>query len=416
MRVIHRNTFAMLGLIFFIAGITSCKQEKHKQRNVKIKIDLDTIVTGLNSNFVWSQAFATAYGKNQNQYLTTMSKQYTVGTDNYGDLYYSLSTDGKSWTPPSVVETLHNARKSLRFDSILSDVYPKWHNQTGKVLGTGKIFFYDRERLADPEIGRGAGYIIYDPAISKWSELKTLNFPNTTMDGDTIYRPSAGCSQRFDLENGEILLPIMYEKGGIDNEETNASMVARCRFDGKQLSIIIVGNSISMDSGRGIYEPSITKYGETYYLTMRTDHSAYVAVSEDGLTYNEPVEWRFTDGRLLGSYNTQQHWLSNKQGLFLVYTRKGANNDHVFRHRAPLFMAQVDTASLRVMPETEKIVIPERGARLGNFSVHVIDDENAIIASAERIQPEESSDSTKLMEIRKKGYNNTLFMAKLKFE
>tara|TARA_R110002049_G_scaffold163514_4_gene329471 strand:+ start:19258 stop:20457 length:1200 start_codon:yes stop_codon:yes gene_type:complete len=395
---------------------TSCKQEIQEKQEVTFKVDLDTIVTGLNSNFVWSQTFATAYGQDQNQYLATMSKQYIVGSDNYGDLFYSLSKDGKTWTSPSVVEKSRNAEKSSRFDSVFSDVYPMWHKKTGKVLGTGKIFFYDRAQYPDPEIGRGAGYIIYDPEISKWSGLKTLGFPATTMDGDTIYRPSAGCSQRFDLENGEILLPIMYEGGWLNNDERNSSCVAKFKFDGEELTALTVGNSISMNSGRGIYEPSITKYENTFYLTMRTDHSAYVAISKDGLNYEEPVEWKFTDGRILGSYNTQQHWLANKYGLFLVYTRKGANNDHVFRHRAPLFMAKVDTASLRVMPETERVMIPERGARLGNFSAYVIDDENAILATAERIGTEVTKDSIELLKVKKLGYNNTLFFSSIKFK
>ena len=148
---------------------------------------------------------------------------------------------------------------------------------------------------------------------------------------------------------------------------------------------------------------------------MRTDHSAYVAVSKDGINYNKPVEWKFTDGSVLGSYNTQQHWVSNSHGLFLVYTRKGANNDHVFRHRAPLFMAQVDTELLQVMPETETIIIPERGARLGNFSTYSIDGSNTIIATAERIGTEVTKDSTELLKVKKRGYNNTLFFSKINF-
>ena len=31
-----------------------------------------------------------------------------------------------------------------------------------------------------------------------------------------------------------------------------------------------------------------------------------------------------------------------KDKLFLIYTRRGLNNDHVFRHRAPLVMAEFD--------------------------------------------------------------------------
>lgn len=402
--------------LFALGLLGACRSKHHNKRETTLDVKLDTIVTGINSGFVWSQAFATAVGKNHNQYLVTMSKQYTEGSDNYGNLFFSLSLDGESWSIPTAVQTLANHQKSKRFDSIFSDVYPMYHAKTNKVLCTGKIFFYDREQMPDPEVGRGAGYLTYDPDNRKWSNLATLEFPGTTSNGDTIYRPSAGCSQRFDMENGEILLPIMFEKSWKDGDERNASFVARCKFDGQKISVIEVGNAIVMNSGRGIYEPSITKYKDTYYLTMRTDHSAFVAVSKDGIHYDEPIEWKFTDGRVLGSYNTQQHWISNPHGLFLVYTRRGAGNDHVFRHRAPLFMAKVDPESLRVMPETETIIIPERGARLGNFSSYTKDSSTAIIATAERIDTNVSKDSIELEKVRSLGYNNTLFLSTVRFE
>ncbi|MFO0919905.1 MAG: hypothetical protein U0872_16530 [Planctomycetaceae bacterium] len=45
----------------------------------------------------------------------------------------------------------------------------------------------------------------------------------------------------------------------------------------------------------------------------------------------------------------------------MAYTRRGANNDHIARHRAPLFVAQVDLQSLQVIRSTEQILLPERG-------------------------------------------------------
>ena len=56
----------------------------------------------------------------------------------------------------------------------------------------------------------------------------------------------------------------------------------------------------------------------------------------------------------------------------MVYTRRGANNDHVFRHRAPLFIAQVDPEKLVVLRVTERVVLPERGVPLGNFGVSAL--------------------------------------------
>jgi len=67
-----------------------------------------------------------------------------------------------------------------------------------------------------------------------------------------------------------------------------------------------------------------------------------VTSGTDGLHFDPPKPWKFDDGADLGSYNTQAHWAQHGDKLYLVYTRKGAKNDHVFRHRAPLFMAEVD--------------------------------------------------------------------------
>jgi len=97
--------------------------------------------------------------------------------------------------------------------------------------------------------------------------------------------------------------------------------------------------------------------------------------------------WCWDDGEPLPTYNTQQHWLNCGDKLYLVYTRKAENNGHVFRHRAPLFMAEVDTERVRVVRSTEKIVVPERGARLGNFGVTLLPDGSSMIVAAEWMQP-----------------------------
>ena len=86
------------------------------------------------------------------------------------------------------------------------------------------------------------------------------------------------------------------------------------------------------------------RLGERFFLTLRTFDRGYVCTSDDGLHFIEPVPWRFDDGAALGSYNTQQHWTTHGGTLYLLYTRRGAGNDDpaIFRHRAPLFMAEVD--------------------------------------------------------------------------
>ena len=77
------------------------------------------------------------------------------------------------------------------------------------------------------------------------------------------------------------------------------------------------------------------------------------------LKWSPKKAWAYDDGTPLVTSTTQQHWLAHSDALFLVYTRRGANNDHVFRHRAPLFMAQVDPKRLCIIRDTEQIIVPD---------------------------------------------------------
>ena len=70
-------------------------------------------------------------------------------------------------------------------------------------------------------------------------------------------------------------------------------------------------------------------------------------------------------------------------GLFLLYTRRGANNDRIFRHRAPLFIAQVDPQRLHVLRATEQILLPENDATLGNSGVCRIPDHESWVTCGE---------------------------------
>jgi len=155
---------------------------------------------------------------------------------------------------------------------------------------------------------------------------------------------------------------------------------------------------------RGLCEPSLIAFRGRYFLTLRNDERGYVTVSEDGLQFAEPKPWLFDDNADLGSYNTQQHWLAHSDGLFLIYTRRGANNDHIMRHRAPLFMAQVDPATLRVIRRSEKIVVPERGAELGNFGAAAISEAESWITVSEGMFMQDS---------RARGAEGATFVARV---
>jgi hypothetical protein len=148
---------------------------------------------------------------------------------------------------------------------------------------------------------------------------------------------------------------------------------------------LLCGTELSIAGGRGFAEPSLAHFQGTYYLILRNDAAAYVATSDDGLKFGRPRAWTFDDGKDLGSYNTQAHWLTHSEGLFLTYTRRGANNDHIARHRAPLFIAQINPQSLQVIRSTEQILLPERGVMLGNFGASPITAQESWVTDAEFI-------------------------------
>jgi hypothetical protein len=146
---------------------------------------------------------------------------------------------------------------------------------------------------------------------------------------------------------------------------------------------------------------------------MRNDRAAYVATSDDGLHFGPVQRWRFDDGKDLGSQNTQQHWVTHSDGLFLVYTRTGANNDHVFRHRAPLFIAQVDPEKLHVLRTTERILVPERGAGLGNaFGVTEVSENETWVTTAEWMQGPKGI----LLPGNPYGSDNSVFAARIQWK
>ena len=89
-----------------------------------------------------------------------------------------------------------------------------------------------------------------------------------------------------------------------------SSLLALCAFDGKILTYRKHGTEHNFPQGRGLYEPSLTKFDGQYFLTMRANHSAFVTRGKDGIHFESIREWKFDDGQVLGSYNTQQHWVA----------------------------------------------------------------------------------------------------------
>lgn len=311
--------------------------------------------------------------------VMTLQTIHLDKSDDFSDLYVMRTEDlGKHWTPPLQDPAFRRRYQKEGVEVAVCDFTPAWHAASGKLLGTGQTVHYKDGHI--PKIrSREVVYSFYDATGHQWSPWQTLSLP----DLPCFTNAGAGSTQRYDLPNGEILLPIYFKE---PTELQTRSTVLRCRVEGNQLRYLEHGTELTIPVDRGLGEPSITFFQDRYYLTLRNDLHGYVAVSSDGLHYDQPRQWCWDDGTDLGNYNTQQHWVTSNDALYLVYTRRGANNDHVFRHRAPLFIAQVDPQTLQVIRSTEQILMPNRGARLGNFAVTQVSPNEIWVTDAEWMQ------------------------------
>ncbi len=348
---------------------------------VSLEVETLTAIPGRSAEWDWWQA-RTAYVPGEKPlWVTTMSETGRQGVHNFHDIYQSISRDGgKTWSAPAVIPSLKRAVQEDGFEVAPGDLWPTWHAKSGMVITTGKTFNFEggkREVFTREKVS----YAVMDPETGEWEPMKFLTMPEKDHSGKTIVAPNAGNTQRVDLPDGDILLPVRYQRS--PDHRNYTSVVVRCGFDGETLSYKEHGSELNIPQGRGLYEPSLTEFGGRFFLTLRADHSAFVTSGTDGIHFEPIREWKFDDGKPLGNYNTQQHWITTGGGLFLIYTRKGADNDHIFRHRAPLFIGQVNPKTLRVMRATERVLLPENHATLGNSGVCRISDNESWVTCGE---------------------------------
>lgn len=301
-----------------------------------------------------------------------MTCQVTTGSDVFGHVHWSVSLDkGVTWSTPEPIASLGRQKLPDGLEEGICDVVPEYHPQTGTVLAMGHNVYYKNDVLARPNEGRYVVYVVRDPH-GRWSKRRNLHWddPRAT----AIY--TCGCAQRVTLENGDVIVPLSF--GPLGRMDRGVGSVL-CSFDGQHLVIRRSGNELRLPVGRGLLEPSITRLDGRFYMTIRAeDGHGYVSTSEDGLNWAEQQPWCWDDGKALTMSSTQQHWLTHSDGLFLVYTRRAVENVNVFRWRAPLYVAQVDTRTLRLIRASEWVVLPLIGdgihnpdhvARMGNFHV-----------------------------------------------
>ncbi len=384
------------------------------QSSLDYTITRDILAEGSDGLTQWFQPRAAVLPPNAAVIMLTRS--ILAGSDLFTAIQSMHSYDGgRTWSQPVAhPESLGRRREPGGTEVVPCDMTPVWHVASGKLLATGHTARYLDGKLAPRPYRREVPYSVYDPAARTWSAWRALDLPDS--DGH-FFSAGAGCTQRVDLANGEILLPIYFmprATAGDARHKLHYATVVRCAFDGATLRYLEHGNEFTCPDPRGFCEPSLVRFQGLFYLTLRNDLRAYVSVSDDGLHFPAPRPWTFDDGRELGSHNTQQHWVAHSEGLFLVYTRSGADNDHVFRHRAPLFMARVDTERLCVLKASERILLPEKGAQFGNFGTANASRDESWVIDAEGLQ----GDAQKPLDIARtlrRGANNRLYLCRVRW-
>jgi len=357
---------------------------------LEYRIQLDTALQEFDGKSCWFHPRggiipATGAENDAPVVLLTMQKWFVDVSDYFSGLSYIQSRDfGETWSEPKTPEALAWRQEDEKTTVGVCDFTPGWHPQTKTLFGMGHTVRYQDGKLMRDPRPRETAYSVYDAGADSWSDWRTIVMPAEAQ----FFNVGNGCGQWLVDDNGDLLVPVYFKA---KDSDTYATAVLRCSFDGTTITYLSHSAPIRHDDPRGVYEPSLTRFQGNYYVTMRNDKRAYVSSAGPDLNFAPKRPWTFDDGEEIGSHNTQAHWVTHSDALFLVYTRKDASNEHIIRNRAPLFMSQVDTKKLQLIRSTEQIVVPERGAMLGNFGVVTVSPNETWITVGEGLyKPEEA--------------------------
>jgi len=368
--------------------------------SLQFEVRVETVLEHDDGEFLWYHPRpASAAGRHGPEVFITLQKHLSVD-DYYSGLYVMRQpVAGGQWSDPVAISELEWRHENDVTISV-ADVTPGWDASSGRLLAIGCQVPYSptgQQILDGQKRQHQTAYAVYNAGNGSWSAWRILAMPE-----DQKFNLSRNaCSQWLTKPDGLLLVPLYF---GPDASGPWSVTVAECSFDGRRLKYLRHGDELELKVDRGLVEPSIVAYKDRYFLTLRNDVRGYVSVSDDGLHWAPIQPWTFDDGEELGSYNTQQHWLAHSDGLFLVYTRRGAMNDHIVRHRAPLFIARVNPERLQVLRETERVLIPERGGELGNFGAAAIDQSQSWVTVSEGVWSDDA---------RRRGAKGATFVARV---
>ena len=248
-----------------------------------------------------------------------------TGDDLFAGIMTAVSFDGgESFGEFKSVDVLSAIDTGERV-TVCCDGTPFYHKGKDKIILIGQTAEYEKDGKKPTGKNRKTFYSVADSEGRSFSPVVLIDPPLGYIG------VGCGSGQCVELPSGDVLVPVNLIKS--DSTDFDSAVI-RYSFDGEKLTELEMGAPITVEGGRGLYEPSIICHGGEYYMTLRNDFCGYVAGSSDGLNYTDLKVWRWDNGDILETYNTQQHWLKVGEKLALAYTRKGANNDHIPRHRA----------------------------------------------------------------------------------
>ena len=309
-----------------------------------------------------------------------MTCQRINGEDGFEGVHIAWSEDGGiRWSEPvpvpSLAREIFPSTDGQIWEETVCDVVPS-ELEDGRLLLIGQNVYYCNGVLASANDNRKTVYTFFGNK-AQWSERKSVQW-DAERAARSLY---AGCAQRVQMEDGSILLPVSHTS----MEGVRGVGVLRLSVNQNVLEVVENSNSLYLDVGLGLIEPSLIEYNKQYWITIRAeDGRGYWSVSDDGLTWPEMSCWGFDDGAALVTDSTQQRWVVVKDKLCLIYTRKDPMNERVFRWRAPLWISEVENGTLlrlseeRVLPAVEDPLI-----QIGNFHAISLKDGSGFVTVSE---------------------------------
>lgn len=240
---------------------------------VTFDVELEKAASGFDGKSCWVHARAGVVpasartGSQQPLAVMTTQKLLLSGSDVFYTLNQLTSEDGgKTWSPPqrlpSFVRQTFQAREvgsttgadiapellQSGDETTVCDFVPQWHARSQRLLGIGHTVWY-RDNKVMKLRPRGIAWAVqnHDTQAGHWSDWQCVKLP----DEPKFKCAGSGSQQRWDLPNGDILLPV-YLKAPAASQY--ACTVIRCSFDGSILKYIEHGSELSIPVKRGLYE------------------------------------------------------------------------------------------------------------------------------------------------------------------